>query len=124
VVVSVGVEPGYKLMGPNGPAAASQQEQIVVELVVWYNLLVMASWDQLKEKLDRYNLTYVWDFDLHNDSKKVQGYRVYPNNYLRLSGSLPPVGSLPRSDLAALSDTGLEEFVVGCAVLSMQPWRV
>ena len=88
----------------------------------------MAKWDRLKGLLDRYNLTYVWDFDLNGDNKKVQGYSIRGRGYPFLHYNKEPLGLLPSHLLEKMTDTDLEEFVVGCAVLSMQPvpdvWRV
>lgn len=107
--------------GPNGPADPASPGSGTycgrVDAPVPYSL--MASWDQLKEQLNKYNLTYVWDFDLYGDFKKVPGYKIYPEGFTRLSGNLPPVGLLPSSDLSTLTGGELEEFVVGCSVLSM-----
>ena len=81
----------------------------------------MASWDRLRDFLDKYSLTYMWESDLNGDNKKVPGYAIQRRGYLLLYDTKKPLGLLPSHVLGEMTDTELEDFVVQCAVLSMEP---
>ena len=82
----------------------------------------MAEYRLFKRLTGEYHLEWVWDYDITDNRSRGPGYRIYHYDLLNV------LGCVTKYTLDAMTDTELEEFVVGCAVLSMQPvpdvWRV
>lgn len=76
----------------------------------------MANWKEFNRLAAEYNLEWVWDYDVTDKRGRGPGYRIYHYDLLTV------LSHVTKDTLSAMTDTELEEFMVGCAVLSMGPY--
>lgn len=81
----------------------------------------MADYNLFNRLAGEYNLEWVWDYDITDNRSRGPGYRIYHYDLRTV------LSCVTKRTLNGMTNTELEEFVVRCAVLSMQPvpdvWR-